>query len=251
MISEVLGRGAELAALGAFLDRLRNGPGALVLAGVAGTGKTTLLRASAALAAGSGFTVVQTAPARSELPLSFAGLADLLEEHLEPVIGELPGPQARALRVALLLDEAVGHPPEPRVIAAGFRSAVGVLARSAPVLLVIDDVQWLDPPSQAAVGFAVRRLLREPVGLLCAQRTSRPGEDLPLELARARLQAEVVPVGGLSRVAELIARGLTNRQVAAELFVTVRAVESTLTKAYAKLGVRSRTQLAARLNQGG
>ena len=65
-----------------------------------------------------------------------------------------------------------GHPPEPRVIAAGFRSAVGVLARSAPVLLVIDDVQWLDPPSQAAVGFAVRRLAGEPVGLLCAQRTS-------------------------------------------------------------------------------
>jgi AAA ATPase domain len=197
---DVLGRETELAALGAFRDRLRSGPGALVLAGVAGVGKTTLLRAGAALAAGSGFTVLQTASARSELPLSFAGLADLLEKHLEPVIDQLPGPQARALRVALLLDEPAGHPPEPRVIAAGFRSAVGVLARSAPVLLVIDDVQWLDPPSQAAVGFAVRRLLREPVGLLCARRTSRPGEDLPLELARAQLEAEadVVPVGGLS-----------------------------------------------------
>jgi DNA-binding CsgD family transcriptional regulator len=195
---DVLGRETELAALGAFRDRLRSGPGALVLAGVAGVGKTTLLRAGAALAAGSGFTVLQTASARSELPLSFAGLADLLEKHLEPVIDELPGPQARALRVALLLDEPAGHPPEPRVIAAGFRSAVGVLARSAPVLLVIDDVQWLDPPSQAAVGFAVRRLLREPVGLLCARRTSRPGEDLPLELVRAQLEADVVPVGGLS-----------------------------------------------------
>jgi DNA-binding CsgD family transcriptional regulator len=197
-MSDVLGRETELAALGAFLGRLRSGPGALVLAGVAGAGKTTLLRAGAALAAGSGFTVLQTASARSELPLSFAGLADLLEEHLEPVIDELPGPQARALRVALLLDEPVGHPPEPRVIAAGFRSAVGVLARSAPVLLVIDDVQWLDPPSQAAVGFAVRRLLCEPVGLLCARRTSRPGEELPLELARAQFEADVVPVGGLS-----------------------------------------------------
>ena len=224
MISEVLGRGAELAALGAFLDRLRNGPGALVLAGAAGTGKTTLLRASAALAAGSGFTVVQTAPARSELPLSFAGLADLLEERLEPVVGELPGPQARALRVALLLDEAVGHPPEPRVIAAGFRSAVGALARSAPVLLVIDDVQWLDPPSQAAVGFAVRRLLHEPVGLLCAQRTSRPGEDLPLELARARLQAEVMPVGGLSLGA--LHRLLTDRLGTTFSHLALRRIEA-------------------------
>ena len=50
-------------------------------------------------------------------------------------------------------------------------------------------------------------------------------------------------------MAELLARGLSNQQVAAELFVTVRAVESTLAKAYAKLGIRSRTQLAARLHQ--
>src|SRR5580704_7586581 len=110
---DVLGRETELAALGAFRDRLRSGPGALVLAGVAGGGKTTLLRAGAARAAGSGFTVLPTASARSELPLSLAGLADLLEKHLEPVIDELPGPQARALRVALLLDEPAGHPPEP------------------------------------------------------------------------------------------------------------------------------------------
>ena len=158
----------------------------------------TVLRAGAEFAAARGFTVVQTLPARSELPLAFAGLADLLEQHLEPVIEELPAPQARALRVALLLAEAPPQPPEPRVIAAGFRSAVGVLAREAPVLVVIDDVQWLDRPSQAAVGFTVRRLQHEPVGLLCAQRTGQPGEEVPLELARARLRAELVPVGGLS-----------------------------------------------------
>jgi DNA-binding CsgD family transcriptional regulator len=51
------------------------------------------------------------------------------------------------------------------------------------------------------------------------------------------------------RVSALVARGLSNREVAAELFVTVRAVESTLTKVYAKLGVRSRTELAARLRE--
>lgn len=198
MALEVLGREAELATLGVFLDRLQGGPGALVLAGAAGAGKTTLLRTGAEFAAGRGFTVVQTLPARSELPLAFAGLADLLEQHVEPVIEELPAPQARALRVALLLAEAPPEPPEPRLIAAGFRSAVGALARAAPVLLVIDDVQWLDRPSQAAVGFAVRRLQHEPVGLLCAQRTGQPGEELPLELAHARLRAELMPVGGLS-----------------------------------------------------
>jgi AAA ATPase domain len=194
----VVGRDAELAALGAFLARVGGGAGALVLAGAAGAGKTTLLRAGAALASGQGLTVLQTTPVRSELPLAFAGLTDLLEQHLDSVIGELPAPRARALRVALLQTEAPPQPPEPRLIAAGFRSAVGLLARTAPVLLVIDDVQWLDPPTGAAVGFAIRRLDQERVGLLCAQRTGKPGEELPLELARARLRVDLVPVGGLS-----------------------------------------------------
>jgi DNA-binding CsgD family transcriptional regulator len=137
-------------------------------------------------------------PSRSEVKLAFAGLADLLEPYLETFIDALPSPQARALRVALLIDDAGGQPPEPRVIAAAFRSALGLLARAAPVLVVVDDVQWLDAATAAAVAFAARRLEHEPVGLLCAQRTSRPGEDLPLELGRARQQPKVVPVGALS-----------------------------------------------------
>jgi DNA-binding CsgD family transcriptional regulator len=86
------------------------------------------------------------------------------------------------------------------------------------------------------------------------------GISAPLWAARAR--AELARVSGRSpgptdftvterRVTELVARGMSNREVAAELFVTVRAVESTLTKAYAKLGVRSRTELAARLHEAG
>ena len=224
MTSEVLGREAELARLGAFLNRLRTGPGALVLAGAAGAGKTTLLRAATELAAGRGFTVVQTLPVQSELPLAFAGLADLLERHLEPVIDELPAPQAHALRVALLWAEAPPVPLEPRVIAAGFRSAVELLARAAPVLLVVDDVQWLDRPSQAAVGFAVRRLQHEPVGLVCAQRTSQPGAELPLELARARLLADLVPVGGLSLGA--LHRLLTDRLGTGFSHLALRRIEA-------------------------
>jgi DNA-binding NarL/FixJ family response regulator len=50
------------------------------------------------------------------------------------------------------------------------------------------------------------------------------------------------------RVAELVARGLSNKEVAGKLFVTVRAVEANLSKVYAKLGVRSRTELATRFH---
>lgn len=78
----------------------------------------------------------------------------------------------------------------------------------------------------------------------------------PLWVERAR--AELGRVGGRRtapdeltpserRIAELVAGGRTNREVAAELFVTVHTVEKALTRAYRKLDVRSRTELAATL----
>ena len=49
------------------------------------------------------------------------------------------------------------------------------------------------------------------------------------------------------RVAELVAEGRANREVAAALFLSERTVATHLTHIYAKLGVRSRTELARRL----
>jgi DNA-binding NarL/FixJ family response regulator len=190
----------------------------------AGAGKTTLVRAAMTAAAAGGFTVLHTMPSRGDVRLAFAGLADLVGQHLGVVAEEVPAPQARALRVALLIDEPGGPPPGPRVIAAAFRSALGVLARAAPVLVVVDDVQWLDPPTAAAVGFAARRFERERVGLLCAQRTERPGADLPLELGRGRRQAEVIPVGGLS--VGVLHRLLRTRLGASFPHPTLRRIEA-------------------------
>lgn len=194
----LFGREAELRTIAAFLDDIQSGPASLVIAGEAGMGKTALLRGSVALAAERGYAVLQTMATRSDMQLAFAGLADLLESCLPDVIGDLPPPQARALRVALLLEEAPSYAPDPHAIAAGFRRAVTALARRTPVLMVIDDVQWLDPASDAAVGFAVRRLEREQIGLLCAQRTDAWHTGLPLELDHAQLRADLLPVGGLS-----------------------------------------------------
>jgi DNA-binding CsgD family transcriptional regulator len=198
MSADIFGRDAELAEISGFLAGLRRWSGVLVLAGPAGSGKTTLLRAGVARAAELGYQVLETSPARSEIRLAFTGLSDLLEGWLASVIDRLPRPQARALRVAVLEEEAPAHPPEPRLIAAAFRAALAALAESAPVLVVIDDIQWLDPPSETAIRFALRRLQGEPVGLMCAQRTDRPGATLPLELAAARNTPALLPVGGLT-----------------------------------------------------
>ncbi len=199
MPGAVFGRDAELGTLDAFLTGLPSGPAALVLAGTAGAGKTTLLRAGLEQVTSLGYTTLRTSPSQSDMRLAFAGLGDLLGPRPDEALAGLPAPQRRALSAALLIEEAPPVPPEPRVIAAAFRTALLGLAASAPVVLVIDDVQWLDAPTAAAVGFALRRLTSEPVGLLCAQRVEAGTRaESPLELDRARLGTEMVPLGGLS-----------------------------------------------------
>ena len=122
MSAEVVGRDAELRTVAAFLDGLAAGPGALVVAGEAGAGKTTLLRAAAEEAAQRRIAVLRTTPSRSEVPLAFAGLGDLLDGRLPGIVPDLRPPLARALQVALLaeapLKAELSQPPEPRLIAA-------------------------------------------------------------------------------------------------------------------------------------
>ncbi len=198
MSVEILGREAEQEQIGVFLDGAAAAAAALVLEGPAGSGKTTLLRAATDLAASHGYTILRTAPARGDVRLAFAGLADLMERCIDQVADALPSPQARPLRVALLFEEALGVPPDQRLIAMAFRSAVSMLAATAPVLLAIDDVQWLDPSTEAVVSYAVRRLESEHVAVLCAHRTDRAGGQLPLGLSRGRMPASALCVGGLS-----------------------------------------------------
>ena len=85
------GRDRERAAIATVLDAARTGTGgALVVRGVAGTGKSTLLRD--ALGAASGMTVLRTSGVESESPLAFAALQRLLWP-LRSRIDALPAPQ--------------------------------------------------------------------------------------------------------------------------------------------------------------
>jgi len=173
MPTEVIGREEELAALAAFLDGLRTAPAALVLQGEAGMGKTTLWRAGIDAAGDRAFCVLAASPAEAEASMSFAGLDDLLGPVVELVLPLLPPPQRRALEVALLLANAEGEPVvDPRAVCVAFLNALRQLAESSSVLIAVDDVQWLDSASAAALAYAGRRLDARPIGLLLSKRTS-------------------------------------------------------------------------------
>ena len=182
-----------------FVEAASGLPAVLLLQGEAGIGKTTLWLAGVAEAREKGLRVLVARPGEAETGLAFAALADLLGEALELVADALPRPQRRALRVALLLEDVEGAPPEERLVAAAVVSVLRGLAARGPVLIAIDDVQWLDPASTRALAFAVRRLAPDPLSVLLAQRVAA-GDGLPLGLARApaELTVDVLAVGPLS-----------------------------------------------------
>jgi DNA-binding NarL/FixJ family response regulator len=170
----VVGREAELDAIDAFLADQSALPTALVMDGPAGAGKSTLWQAAVDRAAEAGFTVLACRPASAEAQLSYAALADLLEPNLEGVLATLPAPQRRALEIALLLEDDDGATPDQRAISAGTLNAIRALARDRPVVVAIDDAQWLDPSSADVIAFALRRLRDAAVAVVTAWRVSSP-----------------------------------------------------------------------------
>ena len=168
--SDVVGREEEVASLTEFLDARANLPAVLLLEGEAGIGKTTLWRHGAELASDRAYRVLSCRGSTSEAQLSFVALGDLLGDALDEVLPALPSPQAKALAVALLVDEAEGSPPDQRAIALAFMGALRVLAQSRPVVVAIDDLQWLDRPSAFVLQFALRRLRGDAVAFLLTLR---------------------------------------------------------------------------------
>jgi DNA-binding CsgD family transcriptional regulator len=202
----ILGREQELAAVTRFLEEHRPGPSALLLEGEAGIGKTTLWRACVALARERGFRILSCRPSEAEARLSYAALTDLLEEAVADELEDLPGVQRTALDVALLREQA-DAPVDPRTVAAAVLSIVRALASASPVLLAVDDEQWLDPETTEVLGFTIRRLANERVGVIAASR-AREGSPDPMGLLRAlpedRLERVRVTAMGREELRELL-----------------------------------------------
>jgi DNA-binding CsgD family transcriptional regulator len=186
----LVGREQELDELARFLDAVPAGPVGLLLEGDAGIGKTTLWREAVWAALDRSYRVLSCRPVGSEAQFAFAGLGDLLEEVSEETMAGLPAPQRRALDVALLRAEAEGPAALPRAVSLSVLGVLRALAQVSPVVVAVDDVQWLDRPSAVALEFVVRRLKEEPIGLLVSKR-GEATDDFPLGFDRAFPESRV------------------------------------------------------------
>jgi DNA-binding CsgD family transcriptional regulator len=181
----------------------------LALVGEPGIGKSALL--AYATESADGMNVLTAGGVQSEAQIPFAGLFELLR----PALGSLdliPAPQARALEGALALRPA--HSEDRFAIGAATLSLLAAYAERQPLLVTLEDVQWLDGSSANALRFAARRLAEDPIAILLTVRAGEPslldGTDLPrlpLEgldlLAAADLLSSQVRVGSRIRAAQL------------------------------------------------
>ncbi len=177
-MGQLVGREDETARLHAFVAELAGGPSALVVEGEPGIGKTALFEALLAQAAGP--RVLRARCAQAESGLAYAGLADLLGRVTDTVLAALPSPQRRPLEVVLGRAEVGQDPVEPHLVGRATLGVLRSLAAATPLLVALDDVQWLDPASARTLTFALRRLEAVPVGVLVTRR--EPGGPLPLGL---------------------------------------------------------------------
>ena len=176
----LFGRDRDLVILHAFVDQLSSDGDALLLSGVAGVGKTALLDAVAARAADVGLRVLPAGGAEFEAGLSFASLNQVLHPLFDD-IEDLSPPQRAALEVALGLSE--GPAANPLILCNAALSLLLQAGSKQPVLVIVDDLQWVDRASALVLGFLARRLHGTRVGFLAA---SRSGDESFFERSGVR-----------------------------------------------------------------
>lgn len=199
MSAALLGRKEELGSIQSFLERVRLGPATLVVAGEAGIGKTILFEAGVERAQSLCDRVLSVRGVEAEARLSFAALTDLLSGVLDEALPVLAAPRRRALQIALLLEAPGSEPVDPRAVTLAVVDVVRALAAPGPLLIAIDDLQWLDASSARVLQAALRRVRHERVGFLATARVG-PDEPLPFALERSLPETTVerVPLEPLS-----------------------------------------------------
>ncbi|MGH2806880.1 MAG: AAA family ATPase, partial [Actinomycetota bacterium] len=178
----IVARRAELKDVAGLIDETGDGLRALLLEGEAGIGKTTLWRWGLDRARARGDVILSCRPGEAEASLPFAALGDLLEPALDDTLPALTPRQRTALEAAMARIE----PAETLGRLAVARAALSVIrevARNAPLVIAIDDAQWLDGSSAEALEFIVRRFEKFAARILITRR--REEDPIPLGLDRA------------------------------------------------------------------
>jgi DNA-binding CsgD family transcriptional regulator len=180
----LLGRAVECARIDRLVsDAMAGTSGALIVLGDPGIGKTALLDYAAERA--EGMAIVRARGVESETQVPFAGLLELLR----PLLGELdrvPEPQAVALRGALGLGPPVDA--DRFMIGAATLSVLAASGERSPLLVLVDDLQWIDPSSAAAIVFSARRLLADAIAMILVARTGEAEAVSAEGLPRLRLE---------------------------------------------------------------
>lgn len=182
----LIGRERELAQLTGLIDDAVNGGAhALLVRGEAGIGKTALLEAVGEVARERGVRVLYVAGVETEAELAFSSLQDLLS----PVIDRrslLPAPQAASLAAALAL--APGVPGDRLTVCVATLGLLEHISVDGPLLVLVDDLPWLDAASQECILFAARRAQGRLAMVFAAR-----DDDVDDLAQRARLPELAVP----------------------------------------------------------
>ncbi|MBV8928067.1 MAG: AAA family ATPase, partial [Mycobacteriaceae bacterium] len=205
MPTEIVSRASELQAVANLLVAARSEPSALMVEGEPGVGKTMLWLHATEQAREHDFRVLCARPSAVETVLSYAALSDMLATVDEGLLAQLPMPQRHAIDRIMLRASSDQAPTESRVVAAAFLSVVEGLAKESPVLIAIDDLQWMDASSQRVLAFAARRFSGR-IALLCTIRTTanNPTPVAGLQLSRStgvgRIRLGPLTLGALGSV---------------------------------------------------
>ncbi|MDT5017477.1 MAG: hypothetical protein QOD39_3637 [Mycobacterium sp.] len=200
--ADVVKRSTEMRSIARFFASVSQQTTGLLLEGEAGIGKTTLWLAALQQARAQGFHVLSARAWEAESVLAYSTVADLLTDLDASALAALPDVQRVAVDRVLLRGVQGGPETDQHVVAAALLSVIESLADDAPVIVGIDDLQWLDASSQAVVAFVARRL-RGRVGLIATERTeSDRGSVISwLQLARPdavdRIRVRALSLGGL------------------------------------------------------
>ena len=184
----LVGRVRESAVIAGTLDSLPSRGWALVVRGEPGIGKSALLVQASALAVDRGMLVMSITGIQAETNLPFAGLHRLLRPVLG-LIDRLPAVQRDALMAAFGMVDATA--PDPFVIALASLELLSDAASESPVALIVEDAQWLDPPTGDVLAFVGRRVESDPIILLAAIREGYEESPMGSGLPELRLDGVV------------------------------------------------------------